>query len=300
MSVYVQALLPFDFDNLDDKAAAVEKISYIKNLLAAHFHLKEGFNLVIHDYEGTEWSDSPNEYRIDTPFHDFDIIIGNGVISIDSVWSYSQYFYIVNNRTWLRDKFFDFVTALGYREALIVDEYHGGNHVYGDNKLDMSEYSFSFADWKKEFPVVPKIDFSCFHETDSLDKLPEIEVLYLDDFKECFERKSMLEKRFHEYRILTIGYICGEFILALKDGLLVLLNEKTGKPLRCGKIDGINARFNNAGFVIRKGNKCAFYSAEGKRLTSYRVQQFGWKWAEGCAMLRVIYNLKTQEEIFRI
>ncbi len=300
MSVYVQALMPLDFDKLSDKVAAIEIITGIKKLLSEHFHLKQGFELEIEDYDGTEWSDSPNEYRIDTPFHDFDIIIGNGFITIDSVWSYSQYFYIANNRTWLRDKFFDFVTALGYIEALIVDEYHGWNHGYGDNNIDMCEYSFSFADWKKEFPVVPKIDFSCFHVVEDLDKWPEIEDLYLDDFKECFERKRMLEKRFPKYRILTIGYICGEYILALKDGLLGLLSEKTGKPLRCGKIDGINARFNNAGFVISKGNKCAFYTPDGKRLTPYRVQQFGWKWAEECAMSRVIYNLKTQEEIFKI
>lgn len=299
MSTYVQALLPFDFDKLSDKVAAIENITKIKNQLATHFCLNEGFNLIIEDYEGTEWPDSPNEYRIVTPFHDFEIIIGNGFITIDSVWSYSQYFYIINNRTFLRDIFFDFVTALGYIEALIVDEYHGWNHCYGDKNLDMYEYSFSFADWKKEFPVVPKIDFSCFNVTD-LDKWPEIEGLYLDDFKECFERKFMLEKRFNKYKILTIGHICGEYILALKDGLLVLLNEKTGKPLRCGKIDGINARFNNAGFVISKGNKCAFYTPDGKRLTPYRVQEFGWKWADGRFTHRVIYNLKSQEEIFRI
>ena len=115
-----------------------------------------------------------------------------------------------------------------------------------------------------------------------------------------FDRKRKLEDQFVEYKILTIGHTCGDYILASKDGTLVLLNEETGKPLRCGKIDGINARFNNAGFVIIKGNKCAFYTPDGKRLTPYRVQQFDWKWAEGGDMRRVVYNAKTQEEIFRI
>ena len=78
MSVYVQALMPFDFDRLSDKVAAIETITNIKNQLAEHFHLKQGFELEIEDYENTEWPDSPNEYRVDTPFHDFDIIIGNG------------------------------------------------------------------------------------------------------------------------------------------------------------------------------------------------------------------------------
>ncbi|WP_279159186.1 hypothetical protein [Muribaculum intestinale] len=263
-------------------------------------HLKQGFKLEIEDYEGTEWPDSPNEYRIDTPFHDFEIIIGNGYMTLDSTWRYSQYFYISNNQTWLRDKFFDFITALGYKDAIIANEYHGWNHAYGDNNLDMCDYSFTFADWKKEFPIVSKIDFSCFHTITGLEKWPEIEDVYIDDFKECFERKRKIEERFAEYKILTIGHICGDYILALKDDTLVLLNEKTGRPLRCGKIDGINARFNNAGFAIIKGNKCAFYTPDGKRLTPYRVHQFDCKWAEGGTMRRVIYNTKTKEEIFRI
>lgn len=300
MSVYVQALMPFDFDRLSDKVAAIETITNIKNQLAEHFHLKQGFELEIEDYENTEWPDSPNEYRVDTPFHDFDIIIGNGFITIDSAWSYSQYFYIWNNLTWLRDMFFDFITALGYKEAIIADEYHGWNHGYGENHIDMCEYSFTFADWQKEFPIIPKIDFACFHVTIGLDKWPEIEDVYIDDFKECFERKRKLAERFPDYKILTIGYICGAFLLALKDGEPVLLNEKTGKPLRCGRIDGINARFNNAGFTIIKGNKCALYNPDGKRLTPYRVQKFGWKWAEGGSSQRILYNIKTQEEIFRI
>lgn len=300
MSIYVQALMSFDFDRLSDKAAAIEKITTIKKQLAEHFHLKQGFELVIEDYEGTEWPDSPNEYRIDTPFHDFEIIIGNGYMTLDSVWSYSQYFYIGNDQTWLRDKFFDFVTALGYKEAIIADEYHGWNHGYGEKHLDMCDYSFTFADWHKEFPIVPKIDSSCFHVRTGLDKWPEIEDVYIDDFKECFERKRKLEERFAKYKILTIGHICGDYILALENERLILLNEETGKPLRCGKIDGINARFNNAGFAIIKGNKCAFYTPQGKRLTPYRVQQFAWKWAGGGDMRRVVYNTKTQEEIFKI
>lgn len=300
MSISVQALMPFDFDRLSDKVAAIEKITSLKEKLAEHFRLKQGFEQEIEDYEGTEWQDSPNQYRIDTPFHDFKIIIGNGFINIDSVWSYSQYFYIVKKHTWLRDMFFDFITALGYKEAIIADEYHGWNHGYGEKRLDMCEYSFTFADWQNEFPIIPKIDFSCFHVIKGLDKWPEIEDVYIDDFQECFERRKKLEERFDEYEILTIGYICGDYILALKDDMLVLLNEETGKPLRCGKIDGINARFNNAGFVISKGNKCAFFTPEGKRLTPYRVQQFGWKWAEGGDMRRVIYNTKSQEEIYRL
>ena len=300
MSVYVQAFMPLDFDRLSDKSAAKEKITSIKNHLVEHFHLKQGFELEIHDYEGTEWPDSPNEYRIATPFHDFEIIIGNGFLTIDSSWSYSLYFYIANNKTWLRDKFFDFIMALGYKEAIIADEYHGWNHGYGNQHLDMCDYSFTFADWHKEFRTVSKIAFSCFHENIGYDKCPELEAVYIDDFKECFERKRMLEERFYEYNILTIGHICGEFILALKDGAPVLLNEETGKILRCGKIDGISARLNNAGFVIIKGNKCAFYTPEGKRLTPYRVQQFGWKWGGGGDMRRVVYNIKTQEEIFKI
>lgn len=300
MSIYVQAFMPFDFDRLSDKAAAVEKITSIKNKLAEHFHLKQGFELEIVDYEESEWSDSSCEYRINTPFHDFNILIGNGFITIDSVWSYSQYFYIADAHTWLRDMFFDFINAMGYMEAIIADEYHGWNHGYGAKNLDMYDYSFTFADWHKEFPSVPKIDSSCFHVTEGLDKCPEIEDIYIDDFKECFERKRILEERFDKYKILTIGSLCGAFILALHNDRLVLLNEDTGKPLRCGKIDGINARFNNAGFEIWKGNKCAFYSPDGKRLTPYRVQQFEWKWARDCDSRRVIYNTKTHEEIYRI
>lgn len=300
MSVYVQALMPFDFDRLSDKAASIDKITFIKKQLEEHFHLKQGFKLEIDDNEGTEWSDFPNEYRIETPFHDFHVIIGNGYVTLDSAWRYSRYFYIVDGLTWLRDKFFDFITALGYKDAIIADEFHGWNNIYGDNNLEMGDYLFSFADWQKKFPIVPKLDFSRFHVTEGLDKWPDIEDFYIDDFKECFERKRMLEERFCEYKILTIGQICGEYILALKDDNLVLLNEATGKPLRCGRIDGINAWFNNAGFVIYKGNKSAFFTPDGKRLTPYRVQQFGWKWAEGRDLIRIVYNTKTEEEIFRI
>ena len=55
MSVYVQALMPFDFDRLSDKAASIDKITFLKKQLEEHFHLKQGFKLEIDDNEGTEW-----------------------------------------------------------------------------------------------------------------------------------------------------------------------------------------------------------------------------------------------------
>lgn len=46
MSIYVQALMPFDFDRLSDKAAAIETITSIKKRLVEHFHLKQGLSLI--------------------------------------------------------------------------------------------------------------------------------------------------------------------------------------------------------------------------------------------------------------
>lgn len=209
MSTYIQAILQSDFDGLSDTVSATEKIVSIYSRLKNYFHLESGFELEIEDNKGTERANMPNRYRVVSPFHGFGIEIGNGFIIIDSCWSYSQYFYISNNRTWLRDMFFDFVTALGYEKAIVADEYHGWNHAYGENELDMFDCAFSFSDWKKEFPAPPEIVFSCFHIADGLDKWPEIENLYIDDFKECFERKKILQECFKEYTILTIGYICG-------------------------------------------------------------------------------------------
>ena len=86
-------------------------------------------------------------------------------------------------------------------------------------------------------------------------------------------------------------------ILALdKNGELVLLNESTGKELRCGKIDGLDNRFNTAGFLIYKGNRCAFYAYEGKKITDYRVREYDWKWVNDVV---VVIDCKTKTGIYR-
>ena len=62
---------------------------------------------------------------------------------------------------------------------------------------------------------------------------------------------------------------------------MVLLDEESDKELECGEIDGIDQRFNGAGFAIYKGTTNAFYTPDGKKITDYKERKFDWCWGNG-------------------
>ena len=69
MSIYVQALMPLDFDRLSEKAAAIETtICTLKKRLGNISTLNKDLNLEIEDYEGLNGPIRRTKYRIDTPF----------------------------------------------------------------------------------------------------------------------------------------------------------------------------------------------------------------------------------------
>lgn len=105
MSILLQALAPYDFDSLSNKQITTERIYSICNKVKNHFHLKNDFEMEIIDFSKSD-PDEPNRYGFALPFHDFFIYLGNGYLSIECWWNYSQYFYIYDNRTWLRNRVF--------------------------------------------------------------------------------------------------------------------------------------------------------------------------------------------------
>ena len=271
MSVYVEMIIPHDFHDLDDKDKALAEIHALKTRLENYFHITKGITAEIDDSECFDC-----RYSLHLNVCDIDIELGNGFLYINGGWNYSQYFMMQNNVSWLRDRHYDMACALGKSEAYITNEYHGSNNVYADGK-EIGMHDMTFALWQKEYPNPPILTQSVINEYYS-DQWSETEGVYLDTFEECRLRKQHLQDRLPDVTVLTSGTIVGDFLLALKDGNLIFVNETSGKILRTGKIDGFYANYNQNGFVIYKGNRAAFFCTDGKRVTPYRATDYSIKY----------------------
>lgn len=295
MSVYVEMLVPYDFNSLSCKEKAVNELMAIRNKLASFFHISKEFVFDIEDYDGTEF-DGENRYRLDLPIQDVDIELGNGYLMIDGAWNYSQYFYAGSGIPWLRYTHFDVLRALGYSEAYVMDEYHGSNNIYPGNK-EFGCYNMHFEVWKSVNPNPPILPMSVLHDPKD-EKWPETESVYIDKFEDCKERLKALQHKFPDYKILTIATFSGDFILALNDNAPVIINENNGEILDCGKIDGIRNRFNSAGFEIFHGSESAFFSCDGILRTPFREGSFSWHWREGRERIIDVTDDNTGEVVY--
>lgn len=278
MSVYVEMLVPYDFDSLSCKEKAIKELETIKTRLAAFFHISKEFVFDIEDYDGTEF-EGENRYRLDLPIQVLDIELGNGYLMIGGGWKYSQYFYASGGKPWLRYTHFDVIRALGYSEAYVMDEYNGSNKLYPGDK-EFGNYDMHFDVWKSVNPNPPILPMSALHDPKD-DKWPEIESVYIDKFDDCKVRLKALQQKFPDYKILTIAPFSGDFILVLKDNQPAIINEINGDILNCGNIDGIKNRFHSAGFEIFHGSESAFLSCDGIQRTPFREGAFSWHWREG-------------------
>ena len=296
MSINVQAIIPYHFTELSDENKAVQEIEIIRKRIMDYLHISVGVDIIIDKYEYEEDEDQePTEYKIETSFFDFTIQLGNGFIMIDTVYKYSQYFLKADDYSWLRSRFYDMVRILGSDYAIVGNESHGWNHEYKNNK-SIYDYDFTFNDYLTEFPLIPAIDESLFQKYD-YNFYPKTEEIYIDDFAQCKTWHKELSSRFHDYTILTTSPLCGDFIMALKNDVLKILNFKTGEELPCGNIDGVNADFCNAGLVISKDSKSAFFNNEGKQITQYLPKKYQCQWGPGGFCIQVI-DVETKGLIY--
>lgn len=298
MSVFVEMFVPYRFNDLSCKEKVDNELEAIKNKVASFFHVSECFILEVVDYSD-DIKLNDNELSFDYCFHmpiqDLGIELGNGFLKIDGGWNYSQYFYALGGKSWLRYMHFDLLRALGYSEAYIMDEYHGSNHAYPNN-VEFGNTDMNFDIWKKENPNPPILPMSVLYDP-KIDERPEIESVYLDKFEDCKERLNALQIKFPKYEILTIDNFSGDFILALDENRPIIVNENTGDILPCGKIDGINVRFNGAGFEIYHDKESAFFSFDGVQRTPFRNGKFSWHW-KGFDDAIEVYDDSTGEVIY--
>lgn len=279
MSVYVEAIVPYNFREHSEKEKALSEIHALKEKFVTYYRLKNVAELLLEPED--ELFDA--RYEVDLSLQTIDIELGNGFLLLTSGWNHSKYFYLdEENLSWLRCMFYDILKVLGCSEAYIVDEYHGTNHVYGEDK-EFGNYNMTFEDWKNhwndEFPTIPILPMDVLHHYEAA-KWPEIECIYLDKYEDIKMRDSALQEKFPNLEILTTAHIVGNFLFALENDMPVLVNEKTGKIWRFGKIDNINNHFNTIGVEVWKGNKRAFYNSEGKKITPYRASRFNWEWVD--------------------
>lgn len=284
MATYLNGIIPHDFTAIENKEKATAELNNILKQLQDYWHFTKGFNTIIIDYE--EYSQTT--YRIDLPNDLGWLELKNGFIFLDISYKYFQYFFWED----LRCMVYDIAIALGKDVVYIGDEYSFEECDYGEKDWDNND--FTLNDWLSHKQPIPIYDDNAIFE---FNNLPKWKNLFQETFTSCKIRKQKLEEQFPNYTILTTSKYGKYFILALdKNGELVLLNESTGKELRCGKIDGLDNRFNTAGFLIYKGNKCAFYAYEGKKITDYRVREYDWKWVNDVV---VVIDCKTKTGIYR-
>jgi hypothetical protein len=277
MSVCIGAIIPYDFKKLSDVDASLKEIAIIRDKLMAYFHMEKEFesqNEIHDDNDG-------NIYQFEIPFCGFCIQLKNGFIYIRTAYNYSQYFYKLSGFDWLRNLFYDIVSALGASEAWIADDYH----LDFCGPYDWFDVNFTLNDWLACRQPISLFDEKLLFEYNS-DQYIEHQDYYLDRFESCKKYRQELQQQFPEYNIL-MNYNIGDcFALATKDDRLVLLNRKTKKELRTGNIDAVTDNLNRAGFVIYKGNTSALFCNDGKKLTPYRVREFD-----------LDYNKKSQNRI---
>lgn len=299
MSVYIEAIVPYDFRDISDKEKALAEIYSIRDKFVAFYKLSKLYEIDICDYEDGKCDST---YELDLTLQPLSIELGNGFLFIHGGWRYSQYFYLSEDGVpWLRCMFYDVLHVLGIEEAYIVDEFHGDNNSYADGKY-FRDYAMTFEDWKNAYPTPSELPMSVLHRIDA-EEWPEIDCMYLDKFSDIKQRLSDLERKFTELEILTTCNIIGKYVYALEAGMPVLVDENSGKILRFGKIDGIYNDFNTAGIEVFKGNKSAFFTDNGKKVTPYRVGRFRWRWGDVSPQRAVekieVYNEKTKEVIYR-
>lgn len=284
MAVYLNGIIPHNFSSIENKEKAIEELYSILKRLQDYWHFTKGFNIDIIDDE-----ESPL-YRIDLPNDLGWLELKNGFIFLNLSYRHFQYFFWEG----LRCMVYDIVLALDKDVVYMGCEYSFENCNYGEKDWDSND--FTFNDWLSYKQQIPIYDDNAIFEYNNL---PEWIDLFKETFTTCKIRKQKLEERFPNYTILTTSTYGNCFILALdKNGKLVLLNESTSKELRCGKIDGLDNRFNTAGFLIYKGNRCAFYSSEGKKITNYRVREYDWRWEKHNLKDIIVVDCKTKEEIY--
>lgn len=282
MGIYLNGIIPYDFNDLDCHEKATAEIHSILKKIQERWHFTKGFHISCYDDE--------LEYSIDLP-NDFGRIrLRNSFIEIDTSINYTSYFH---ESMWWRTRMFDIAEALDADTVYLGAENSFHNHNYG--KKEWFDNDFTIDDWKKEFHDIPMYDDE---DEKILTTFPDWIYLFQETFTACKERKAQLKKKFKNYEIVTISTIGNKFILALnKDKRLVLLDEENNKELECGEIDGIDQRFNGAGFAIYKGTTSAFYTPDGKKITDYKERKFDWCWGNGENLTIMVKDCQTNEVI---
>lgn len=100
-----------------------------------------------------------------------------------------------------------------------------------------------------------------------------------DAYTECFALVNYLQPKYPHYKVLALGRPSPRFALVEGELGLYVVDMQTGGSLTDFPIDNCRADYNGAGFAIFKEGKSAFYSPLGKRLTDFRIGDFGWRWS---------------------
>ena len=86
MAVYLNGIIPHNFNSIEDKEKSIAELYSILKRLQDYWHFTKGFNIEIIDNE-----DSPL-YRIDLPNDPGMLELKNGFIFLDFWYNHHQYF----------------------------------------------------------------------------------------------------------------------------------------------------------------------------------------------------------------
>lgn len=230
MSIYVDAIIPHRFTEVDNPTASLAELNRIKDKLQNHYQIFSWCNHI--DYEAGE-VEGYYYYGLELP-NCFFIALYNGFIELGSSWRHSQYFLSYKGKTFLRNRFFDLVFALGKNQAFIASEYRTWNCNFHLD-VDYGECAFDFECWRKGNPNIQDFDISML--TEDVELTPSPYVVVLDRFEDCWERLDVLRRRFPDCEILGISEVDEWYIPVLKEGKFNLIHKETGMEMPCDDVE---------------------------------------------------------------
>ncbi len=186
--------------------------------------------------------------------------------------SYDRYSFLLRGDG-VRRKAFDVVRALGAKEAWHAEEYFTWNG-------DAMEYpGCSFEEWMAYLEREYEKPIQEFSSSDYWKLGPkgflDIEPVYHDSFKECFDEFDRLQESIPDYQLLGISRVGDHFLRCEKNGELYLIDERWKTPL----IDApVQTYWTFDGcFVVIKDGKSALYDSRGVQLAPFVKGVFKWK-----------------------
>lgn len=287
MSTCVDHILRHDFQDLDDKAAAIAYLEKSIEQLRERLRIKDRIMADVTEYDDDDSGFIEYSFRI--PNYDATIQMGRGFWKISQAQSLDHLFRRFNGIYSMRLDIFDIAQALDAKEA-----WHCSEYISPLNEEDDETFDSWMKGMNKRFGAIPEFnesDIDRFRDKNKNKHAYYAQIVH-DSFQDCHTRLMELKERFKGYTILNLGRIAGRYVKLHTDDGCYLTDADTGEFVLDYPVDDVLENICGAGMIIQKDGLSAFFSIEGRQMSEFVAGDWRWKWAEGNSCETIVYNEK--------